>query len=210
MATRVAFVTSGAGLATCPPPGTEASRVAPPKLQPKPSSQAGSPPGPHLGLHPQPLLALPRPLPMGNCGQGAVFSRYSPHQADCPPALIPAVKTPSKERRPVFGRGWAKARGLQPASTLTMCSQSPLGTHRPCLSLPHSLGRGCSLDTSVLSWLWEKEGLASQDSLGTGRQTVYQALSKHRPLHPKDTRLQLQDVEQFAQGYTARKAAART
>lgn len=138
----MAFVTSGAGLATCPPPGTEASRVAPPKLRPKPSSQAGSPPGPHLGLRPQPLLALPRPLPMGNYGQGEVFSRYSPHQADCPPALIQAVKTPSKERRPVFGRGWAKACGLQPASTLTMCSQSPLGTHRPCLSLPHSLGRG--------------------------------------------------------------------
>lgn len=69
---------------------------------------------------------------------------------------------------------------------------------------------GASVDTSVLSWLWEEEGVASQDSSGSGRRTVYQALSKHRPLHPKDTQLQLRDVEQFAQGYTARKAAART
>lgn len=103
---------------------------------------------------------------MGNYGQEAVFSRYPPHQADCPSALTLAVKTPREERRPPFSREWEKARGLQPASTLTVCSQSPLGTHRPCLSLPHSLvagGRGgraggASVDTSVLSWLWEEEG----------------------------------------------------
>lgn len=71
---------------------------------------SGQSPAPRLA----PLRATPRssslatarccsePLPMGNCGQGAVFSRYPPHQADCPPALIPAVKTPREERRPAL------------------------------------------------------------------------------------------------------------
>lgn len=78
---------------------------------------------PHSGQSPAPRLAPPRatprssslatacfcsePLPMGNGGQGAVFSRYPPHQADCPPALIPAVKTAREKRRPAFSWGWA-------------------------------------------------------------------------------------------------------
>lgn len=48
---------------------------------------------------------------------------------------------------------------------------------------------GASLVTSVLTWLWKEKGVTSQDSVGTGRPTVYQALSKLRPLHPKEPRL---------------------
>lgn len=48
---------------------------------------------------------------------------------------------------------------------------------------------GASLVTSVLTWLWKEKGVTSQASVGTGRPTVYQALSKLRPLRPKEPRL---------------------
>lgn len=213
----VAFVISGAGLATCPPLGTEASRVAQTQTPAKVQLL-----GRLLQGHIQ-VFVLSHCWLCPDLSPWETMDRRQSSQGTLPikltsPALTLAVKTPREERRPPRSREWEKARGLQPSfHPDSVLSESSGDTQTLSGSTSFTGGRGAggraggaSVDTPVLSWLWEEEGVASQDSLGTGRWTVYQALSKHRPLHPKDTQLQLRDVEQFAQGYTARKAAART